>query len=99
MSISNRAAKGIKQADMLLVDLSLKSLGNLLSRHPLGGVKELPEPRGNRVVFFGRSYADSSSVFNCLGCYLDFDPSLWDIMKYLNEKTSMGIFPRPRQDK
>ena len=99
MSINKRAAKGIKQADMLLVDLSLKSLGNLLSWHPVGGVKELPDPRKNRVVFFGRSYSDSSSVFNCLGYYLDFDPSLWDIVKYINEKTSMGVFPPPRQHK
>lgn len=98
MSISNRATKGIKQADMLLVDLSLKSLRRL---YEAGVVKEqkLPDPRKNRVVFFCRSYGDSSSVFNCFGYYLDFDPSLWDVVKNCNRKTTKGVFPPPRQHK
>ena len=98
MSISNRAAKGIKQAEMLLVDLSLKSLPFL---YEAGVVKEskLPDPQKNRVVFFCRSYGDSSSVFNCFGYYLDLDPSLWDVVKNCNKKTRMGVFPSPGHPK
>ncbi len=91
MFIRNRGSEGIQQADMLLVDLSLKSLPNL---HSLGGVKRqvLPPPQRNRIVFFCCAF-DTGKVDS--GYYLDFDLSLWEAIRSCDKRMRRGWLPPP----
>jgi hypothetical protein len=96
MAIGNRGSKGIQQAEMLLVDLSLKSLPWL---HRMGGVRKqkLPCPKKHRIVFFTWEYGGDMPA--CSGYYLDLEPSLWKAIRSCNKtmrivKSSAALLSR-----
>jgi len=76
----NSGYKGILQGDVIFADLGLKSFGSLFGiLRGLGyGDKlkyELSTPKKCRIIYFSR--------FNltCVGHYIDFQPSLWNMVK------------------
>ena len=84
--------KGIKQADVIFADLTFKSLGMILTdifREILEQNKEkvckLPELKKNRIIFFARISN------NCIGYYIDIDPTLWDYIKFNDSRFQRGI--------
>jgi len=89
--IEIRSSDGIQQAEMLLVDLSLKSLPNL---HGMAGVQRqtLPPPKRNRIVFFCCAFHEGKVES---GYYLDFDPSLWEVIRSCDKKMRRGWLPPP----
>lgn len=84
--ISNRGYKGIRQGDLIFVDLSLKSLRRLMRLAEDDGL-HLPELRKHRIIFFARNNLE------CGGFYIDFDPRLWELVKTTNKQYKMGIYP------
>lgn len=90
ISKSKSGYKGIKQADVIFADLSLKSIGSLLANiHFIKDNKNigcnLPEPKKNRIIFFSKTQLD------CIGFFVDFDPRLWEYIKIDDSKTQRAI--------
>lgn len=84
--ISNRSYKGIRQADVIFADLTNKSFGTLHNSKPntkLG----IPNPEKNRIIVFSMQY------LNLNGFYINFQPELWNILKYLEYRYRRGILP------
>lgn len=94
MAIRDRALEGIRQADMLYFDFSLKYLPWL---YRIGKVeeKELPQPKKYRFAFFDWVYGDKDRKRDCSGYYIDLDSSLWDVLRYCDKKMASGILPPP----
>jgi len=88
--ISNRACKGIKQADVILADLSLKSFdlirenGWITKNRP--GLADLQK---HRIIYFAREIIYFDSFF------IDFDPHLWQLIKTSKRQYRFGIWPPP----
>jgi len=91
-AIGNRGSEGIQQAEMLLVDLSLKSLPWL---HRMGGVRKqkLPCPKKHRIVFFSWEYGGDMPA--CSGYYLDVAPSLWEAIRSCSKTKRLAMYPPP----
>lgn len=88
--LSNRACKGIKQADVILADLSLKSFG--LIRENGWITKNRPglaDLQKHRIIYFAREIIYFDSFF------IDFDPHLWELIKTSERQYRFGIFPPP----
>lgn len=82
--ITHTAAKGMKQADLILADLSRKSMGVVQTvgepkrrQRRAGAVMTvgLPPPQKHRIVLFARRILDFISTF------VDFDPALWRLVR------------------
>jgi len=88
--ISNRACEGIKQGDVILADLSLKSFdlirenGWITKNRP--GLADLQK---HRIIYFAREIIYFDSFF------IDFDPNLWQLIKASKDRYRFGIFPPP----
>jgi hypothetical protein len=86
--LRDRGYKGIKQADVVFADLSLKSLGLVhengwITAHKSG----LPALRQHRIVYFVKE------IIQYYGFFIDFDPDLWDLIKNTETRYSFGVFP------
>ena len=97
----NSGYKGILQGDVIFADLTLKSLGNLLSTIKFF-LKEnkmeytLPEPKKHRIIYFSRRFKE------CKGYYLDFDPKLWNLIEIASKimyQKAMFSFRAPANGK
>jgi len=80
--------KGIKQSQVIFADLSLKSFGwlkKLLEKEERGYT--FPEIREDRIIFFARRILDFT------GFYVDFDPTLWNLIKERKQKHRFGQYP------
>lgn len=88
--ISNRACEGIKQGDVILADLSLKSFdmirenGWITKNRP--GLADLQK---YRIIYFAREIIYFDSFF------IDFDPRLWQLIKASKDRYRFGISPPP----
>jgi len=81
--------KGIRQADCVFADLSLKSFGLIEELTALkSGV--LPDLKKHRIIYFAKV------ITEFLGFYLDVDPKLWELIKTTNKGYRCGVFPAPR---
>ena len=81
--------KGIKQSDIIFADLSSKSFGWI--ERMLGTKNDIfPDLRKCRIIYFAKRSTELS------GFYLDFDPSLWNLIKTTNKKHGFGIYPPPK---
>ncbi len=89
--ISKRGSghKGIRQSDIIFADLSLKSFGWI---ERMTGIKNrvFPDLKKHRIIYFAKK------ITEFLSFYLDFDPSLWNLIKTSNKKHRFGIFPPPK---
>lgn len=85
--IQDRCSKGIRQADMLLADLSEKSLRDL---NEIGSLikRTLPAPMSNRIVLF--SWSVYSGHVDA-AYYLDFDPQLWQAIRRCDKTYRIGV--------
>ncbi|MQY78160.1 MAG: hypothetical protein GH151_03060 [Bacteroidetes bacterium] len=82
--------KGIRQSDVIFANLSLKSFGLIESM--LGTKNDIfPDLRKCRIIYFAKRLTE------LLGFYLDFDPSLWNLIKTTDKKYSFGIYPPPKR--
>ncbi len=75
----NSGYKGIRQGDMVFVDLTLKSLGDTLSTIRGLGYRDLieyglPDPKKYRIIFF------TLFKLEIVGYYIDFEPRLWNLI-------------------
>ena len=88
--ISNPGYKGIKQADVILADLSLKSFGMIKEN---GWITEnkpgLKDLKKHRIIYFAREIIYFDSFF------IDFDPHLWALIKTSKRHYRFGIYPPP----
>jgi len=88
--ISNPGYKGIKQSDVILADLSLKSFG--LIRENGWITKNRPglaDLQKHRIIYFAREIIYFDSFF------IDLDPHLWQLIKTSERQYYFGIFPPP----
>ena len=81
--------KGIRQADCVFADLSLKSFGLI---EELTGLRNgvLPDLKKHRIVYFAKVITEFSSF------YLDVDPNLWELIKTTDKGYRCGVFPAPK---
>ncbi len=88
--IGNRGYEGIKQSDVILADLSLKSFG--LIRENGWITKNRPglaDLKQHRIIYFARKIIYFNSFF------IDFDPHLWELIKTSKRHYRFGIYPPP----
>ncbi len=86
--MSDRACKGIKQAEVILADLSLKSFG--LIRETGWITKNRPglaHLQKHRIIYFAREIIYFDSFF------IDLDPHLWQLIKTSERPYCFGIYP------
>lgn len=88
-SIRNRLHEGIKQAELVFIDMSVKSLLSIWDEEEFdtdGNV--VPEPQRFRVVYFCKRGSNVSigrkKRYSFFGTYIDIDPHLWDFIKQSN---------------
>ncbi len=88
--ISNPGYKGIKQSDVILADLSMKSFGLIREN---GWITEnrpgLADLQKYRIIYFAREIIYFDSFF------MDFDPHLWELIKTSKRQYRFGIYPPP----
>lgn len=90
LSKENSGYKGIKQADVVLADLSNRSLSwikKFMEYQNKFPVSCFPEIKRNRIIYFTRKIKEFS------GFYIDFQPELWRIIKNNSGKHSFKMFP------
>lgn len=92
----NSGHKGIKQADIIFADLSLKSIGTFFMIFNSIGRElpfdELPDLKRNRIIYFSREIRD------CKGFYIDFQPEFWKFIKETNQTYKNVIsLPLPKK--
>ncbi|MFC1978651.1 hypothetical protein ACFLVP_01550 [Chloroflexota bacterium] len=80
-SIRNRVCGGIKQANLIFIDLNAKSLPKMwLDIQSSGSI--LPTPQKYRLIYFSSAPISDEARFKMFhGTYIDFDPILWDFIK------------------
>ncbi len=90
-AIANRLFDAIYQAEMVFIDLSLKSLSWLYRDERFDGVANIvPQPQRNRIIYFctippdghTRRYLD----YLFYGFFADFDPNVWAYVRDYNFK-------------
>ncbi len=79
--------KGIKQSQVIFADLSLKSFGWLKKVLDEEKGYQFPEIKESRIIFFARRILDFT------GFYLDFDPTLWKLVKEREIKHHFAVYP------
>lgn len=92
----NSGHKGIKQADIIFADLSLKSIGTFFMIFNSIGLKlpfnQLPVLKKNRIIYFSRGVRD------CKGFYIDIQPEFWKFIKETNQTYKNVIsLPLPKR--
>jgi len=91
-TIRNRLAEGIKQsAEMVFIDLSMKSLGSLFLAKDFDLIRNIiPQPKKHRVIFFCRMgpnvFIGREGTYSLFASYVDFDPHIWDFIKQSERK-------------
>ena len=93
--------KGILQGEMIFADLTLKSLGEVISSIKEFGHGDklkygLPEIKKYRILYFSRIYLD------CVCYYIDFEPRLWnliDVASGLEYQRAIHTFKIPADGK
>jgi hypothetical protein len=86
--LRDKGYKGIKQADVVFADLSLKSLGQVHENGWITANKSgLPALQKHRIVYFVKE------ILRYYGVFIDFDPVLWDLIKNTETRYSFGVFP------
>ena len=89
-AIQNRLHDGIKQAELVFIDLSLKSLSSTWLGEEFGTISNIvPEPRRFRVVYFCKIgpnvFIGREQTYSFFTTYIDMDPYLWDLIKRSNK--------------
>jgi hypothetical protein len=86
--IKNRGFNGIKQADLIFVNLSKKSLGTLFRIESIKKI-DLPKLKKYRIIFF------SNYLLELNGFHIDFSGTIWNYIKENDRKHRYGIHPPP----
>lgn len=86
-TIQNRVYDGIKQAEVLFVDLDNGSLPFVVWDRESKIKGSIPEPKEFRILYFCKTklYGDSQR-YPLSATYLDFDPKLWEFIKTSDNK-------------
>ncbi len=93
-TIQNRVYDGIKQAEMLLVDLDKRSLPFMVIWDSESRIKgSIPEPRKARLVYFCRTkLLGDGQRYPLSATYVDFDPKLWEFIRDSGDKIEYRMF-------
>ncbi len=87
-SIQNRLFVGIKQAELLFVDLNSTPLSLMAlwdDKHSMAG--QIPEPKKYRVIFYCYPQLEGQRKESAFcATYIDFDPLLWEFIKLNQDK-------------
>ena len=86
MSIRDRLCEGIKQSDLVFIDLGSKSLTSLYLEEKFDSSSEvLPEPKKCRVIYFCRIgpniFIGRKGTFSFFGVFIDFDINIWNYIR------------------
>ena len=85
-AIQNRLHDGIKQAELVFIDMSLKSLSSIWLSEEFDTTSNIvPEPRPFRVVYFCKIgpnvFIGREQTYSFFATHIDVDPRLWDFIK------------------
>jgi hypothetical protein len=86
--IRDRMAEGIKQADVLFVDLSERSLSFMAMWDEKKRMKgQVPEPKNGRIIFYcyPRAFGEKK-VETFQATFMDLEPLFWDFIKNNKDK-------------
>ncbi len=98
-TIQNRVYDGIKQAEVLFVDLDNRSLPFMVLWDSESRIKgSIPEPKESRIVYFCKAkLSEDSQRYPLSATYLDFDPKLWEFIKTSDDKIKWRLNPAKSQ--
>ena len=85
-AIENRLHDGIKQAELVFIDLSQRSLLSIWLGEEFDTTSNIvPEPTQFRVVYFCKIgpnvFIGREQVYSFFATYIDMDPRIWDFIK------------------
>ncbi len=85
-SIQNRLHEGIKQAELVFIDLTAKSLSSIWLGEEFDTLANIiPEPKRFRVVYFCKMgpnvFIGRKQTYSFFATYIDIEPNLWDFIK------------------
>lgn len=99
-AIQNRLHDGIKQAELVFIDLSEKSLSSMWLGEEFDTTSHIvPEPRPFRVVYFCKVGPNvligRAGTYSCFATYVDMDPLVWDFIKRSDRKITHHLVGGP----
>ena len=85
-AVQNRLHDGIKQAELVFIDLSQKSLSSIWLSEEFDTTSNIvPDPRRSRVVYYCKIgpnvFIGREQTYSFFATYIDIDPFLWDFIK------------------
>jgi len=85
-AIRERASKGIKQAELLFIDLGSKSpIWLTLKEKTVLYTDRLPEPKKYRIIYFWKyhhtNYSENQFPFSFYGFYIDIEECIWNYIQ------------------
>ena len=99
-AIQNRLHDGIKQAELVFIDLSQKSLSSIWLSEEFDTTSNIvPDPRRSRVVYYCKIgpnvFIGRELTYSFFATYIDVDPFLWDFIKRSNKITKHHLVGGP----
>ena len=99
-AIMNRLHDGIKQAELVFIDLSQKSLSSMWLGEEFDATSNIvPEPTPFRVVYFCKIgpnvFIGREQVYSFFATYIDMDPRIWDCIKLSDRIITHGLAGGP----
>jgi hypothetical protein len=99
-AIQNRLHDGIKQAELVFIDLSQKSLPSMWRGEEFDATSNIvPEPTPFRVVYFCKIgpnvFIGREQVYSFFATYIDMDPRIWDFIKLSDRIITHGLVGGP----
>lgn len=99
-AIQNRLHDGIKQAELVFIDLSQKSLSSMWLGEEFDTTSNIvPEPTPFRVVYFCKIgpnvFIGREPVYSFFATYIDMDPRIWDFIKHSDRIITHGLAGGP----
>ena len=99
-AIENRLHEGIKQADLVFVDMPEKSLSSMWLGEEFDTIGNIvPEPKRFRVVCFCQIgpnvFIGREQTYSFFATYIDVDPCVWDFIKHSDRIITHGLAGGP----
>ncbi|MCK4783373.1 MAG: hypothetical protein KAV87_06450, partial [Desulfobacteraceae bacterium] len=99
-AIQNRLHDGIKQAELVFIDLSQRSLSSMWLGEEFDTTSNIvPEPMPFRVVYFCKIgpnvFIDREQVYSFFATYIDMEPRIWRFIKHSDRITTHHLVGGP----
>lgn len=98
-TIQNRLHDGIKQAQLLFIDLGARSLSGMWLNDELSTIVNIvPEPKEFRVVYFCKmGFIERTPSHSLFATYIDIDPKLWIFVRCTDKAVTHKMVTGRRQ--